>query len=102
MGDKPSKNIPLQGDSDSVRFSDGEYIEGVTLKQHLDQMKLSAFVAIDLPLRITYYMLRKNLIMIETLLGMDRVEFYRAVILISSCVFGCIVLNKLFSKTTNS
>jgi hypothetical protein len=47
-------------------------------------------------------MLRKKLIMIEKLLGMDRVEFYRAVILISSCVFGCIVLNKLFSKTTNS
>ena len=47
-------------------------------------------------------MLGKKLIMIETLLGMDRVEFYRAVILISSCAFGCIVLNKLFSKTTNS
>ena len=37
---------PQIGDSDSVRFSDGEYIEGMTLTQHLNQMKLSAFVAI--------------------------------------------------------
>jgi hypothetical protein len=34
------------GDSDSFRFSDGEYIGGATLTQHLNQMKLSAFVAI--------------------------------------------------------
>ena len=33
------------GDSDSVRFSDGEYIEGMTFTQHLNQMKLSALVA---------------------------------------------------------
>ena len=33
------------GDSDSLCFSDGEYIEGMTLTQHLNQMKLSAFVA---------------------------------------------------------
>ncbi len=42
------------GNSESVRFSDGEYIEGMTLTQHLNQMKLSAFVAIDLPPKITY------------------------------------------------
>ena len=34
------------GDSDSIRFSDGEYIEGMTFTQHLNQMKLSAFITI--------------------------------------------------------
>ena len=33
------------GDSDSFRFSDCAYIEGMTLTHHLNQMKLSAFVA---------------------------------------------------------
>ena len=58
-------------------------------------------VAIDLP---TNYLLiaQEHLIMIETLLEIDRVEFYRAVIFISSCIFGCIILNKLFNKTTDS
>ena len=47
-------------------------------------------------------MLRKNLIMIETLLGIDRVEFNRFVISTTICVSGCIILIKLFSKTTDS
>ena len=34
------------GDSDLVRFRDSEYIEGMTFIQHLNQMKLSAFVTI--------------------------------------------------------
>ena len=34
------------GDSDSFCFRDGEYIEGMTLTQHLNQMKLSTFDAI--------------------------------------------------------
>ena len=46
-------------------------------------------------------MLRKNLIMIETLLGIDTVQFYRAVILISSCVFGCTILNLVFGGDTD-
>ena len=41
-------------------------------------------------------MLSKKLLMIETLLGIDTVQFYRAVILTSSCVFGCTVHNLLF------
>ena len=36
--------------------------------------------------------------MIETLLGIDTVQFYRAVILISSCVFGCTILNLAFRE----
>ena len=44
---------PQMGDSDSVCFSDGEYIEAMPPRQHLNQMKLSTFVAIDLPPKIT-------------------------------------------------
>ena len=54
LGDNYAEKTPHMGDSDSFCFSDGEYIEGMTLKQHLNQMKLSAFVAIDLPPKITY------------------------------------------------
>ena len=46
-------------------------------------------------------MLSKKLLVIETLLGIDTVEFYRAVILISSCVFGCTVLNLVFGGDTD-
>ena len=46
-------------------------------------------------------MLSKKLLMIETLLGIDTVEFYRAVILIYSCVFGCTVLNLVFGGDTD-
>lgn len=54
LGDRAPAKTTRIGDSDTVRFSDGEYIEGMTLKQHLNQIKLSAFVAIDLPPKITY------------------------------------------------
>ena len=53
LGETSAAKIPQMGDSDSVSFSDGEYIEGMTLTQHLNQMKLSTFVAIDLPPKIT-------------------------------------------------
>ena len=36
--------------------------------------------------------------MIEMLLGIDAVQFYRGVILISFCVFGCTVLNLVFGR----
>ena len=46
LGDSPAAKTPRMGDLDSFRFRDGEYIEGMTLTHHLNQMKLSAFVAI--------------------------------------------------------
>ena len=55
VGVRKSRTIPQLGDSDSVRFSDGEYIEGMTLTQHLNQMKLSAFVAIAAVIGGTYF-----------------------------------------------
>ena len=33
------------GDSDSCRFRDGEYFEGMPLTQHLNQMKLFSAIA---------------------------------------------------------
>ncbi len=54
MGDRAPAKATRIGDSDSVRFSDCEYIEGMTLTHHLNQIKLSAFVAIDL---LTEYLL---------------------------------------------
>ena len=35
--------------------------------------------------------------MIETLLGIDTVEFSPGVILISSCIIGCTMLNLVFA-----
>ena len=46
LGDRAGSEDHSDGHSDSVRFSDGEYIEGMTLTQHLNQMNLSTFVAI--------------------------------------------------------
>ena len=45
MGENRTLKTTRMGDSDSVRFSDGEYIEGMTLTQHLNQMKLFSVIA---------------------------------------------------------
>jgi hypothetical protein len=47
-------------------------------------------------------MLRKKLIMIETLLGIDTWEFNRLAISSIACAAACTILIKLFSKTTDS
>ena len=53
LGDRSAEITTRMGDVNSVRFSDGEYIEGMPPRQHLNQMKLSTFVAIDLSPKIT-------------------------------------------------
>ena len=45
LGDRSVAKTPLLGDSDSFRFRDCEYIEGMTLTQHLNQMKLFNAIA---------------------------------------------------------
>ena len=46
LGDRSADKTTRMGDLDLFSFSDCEYIEGMTLTQHLNQMKLSAFVTI--------------------------------------------------------
>ena len=45
LGDSSAVKTPRMGDSDSVRFSDDEFIEGMTFTQHLNQMKLFSAIA---------------------------------------------------------
>ena len=55
------------------------------------------YVTLSIFRLISSSILRIKRLIIETLLGIDIVEFYRGVLMISSCVIGCSLLQFAFS-----